>query len=114
MCLALLFRLMDLRTRYTCTHVFSTLASAMTLLPCDQLLNLIMATFGNAVAGLQDTKKWTGILKFSHFFIWHQLDTGSKCLVVIINFFDVFFYTKRQMLVVFDHFFANYIPNRKQ
>ena len=44
MCLARLFRLMDLRTRYT--HVFSVLALAMTSVPCDQLLNLIMATSG--------------------------------------------------------------------
>ena len=61
MCLARLFRLMDLRTRYT--PVFSALASAMTSLPCDQLLNLIMA-----IAGYEDTKKWPGILKFSRNF----------------------------------------------
>ena len=57
---------MDLRTRYT--RVFSALASAVTSLPCDQLLNLIMATSGPAVAGLEDTKKWPGILKFSPLF----------------------------------------------
>ena len=44
MCLARLFRLMDLRMRYT--RVFSAVASAMTSLPCDQPLNLIMATSG--------------------------------------------------------------------
>ena len=37
-------QVMDLRTRYT--RVFSALASVTTLLPCDQLLNLIMATSG--------------------------------------------------------------------
>ena len=44
MCLARLFRLMDLRTRYT--RAFSALASAVTSVPCHQLLNLIMATSG--------------------------------------------------------------------
>ena len=44
MCLARLLRLTDLRTRYT--HVFSALASAMTSVPCDQLLNLIIAISG--------------------------------------------------------------------
>ena len=37
----------------------------MTVGLCDQLLNLIMAICGTAVATLEDTKKWLGILKFS-------------------------------------------------